>query len=189
MDANTSVWQGKTVRLRAVEPEDWALYDGWNRDDEQARALDAVPFPQSREAVKRWTAEEALRRPVDDQARFVIENADGEAVGDVTIHGADRRVGVFSYGLNVRRDHRRRGYAQEAIALVLRYYFRELRYQKATVHVFDFNEASIRLHERLGFTLEGRLRRMTFGNGRFADQLVFGLLAEEFEERAETWPP
>jgi len=64
MDASMSIWQGKRIRLRAVEPEDWELYDGWNGDDEQARALDAVPFPQSRVAVRCWAAEEALRRPV-----------------------------------------------------------------------------------------------------------------------------
>jgi RimJ/RimL family protein N-acetyltransferase len=189
METNPSLWQAKRVRLRAVEPENWALYDGWNRDDEQARAMDAVPFPQSREAVKRWAAEESLRLPTDDRARFVIENTEGEAVGDVTVHGTDRRVGTFSYGITVRREHRRRGYASEAIALVLRYFFQELRYQKATVRVFDFNEASIRLHERLGFTLEGRLRRMTYGNGRYADELVFGLLAEEFEALAEARLP
>ena len=180
----TSLWRGEKVRLRAVEPADWATYDAWNLDDDQARCLDGVPFPQSREAMKRWAEQEALRRPEDDRFRFVIENGAGEAVGDLTTHDCDPRAGTFSYGLNVRRGHRRQGYASEAIWLVLRYFFRELRYQKVTVQVFDFNEASIRLHEQLGFRFEGRLRRMTFGDGQFSDALVYGLLAEEFDNLA-----
>jgi len=189
MEITTSNWQGRKVRLRAIEPGDWETYAAWNLDDEQARCLAAVPFPQSREAVRRWAEQEALRRPEDDRFRFVVENGADEAVGDVTTHRCDRRVGTFSYGLNVRREHRRRGYASEAIGLVLRFYFRELRYQKVTVDVFDFNTPSVRLHEKLGFRLEGRLRRMTFGDGRFSDVLVYGLLAEEFDDLAARWLP
>ena len=84
----------------------------------------------------------------------------------------------------IRREHQRRGYASEAIALVLRYYFQELRYQKASVRAYSFNEPSIRLHERLGFQLEGRLRREVYTEGRYFDVLVFGMTAEEFAARA-----
>ena len=63
--------------------------------------------------------------------------------------------------------------------LVLRYYFRELRYQKATVRVYSFNEASIRLHEKLGFQHEGRIRRTVYTNGALCDEIVLGLTVEE----------
>ena len=71
--------------------------------------------------------------------------------------------------------------------MVPRCFFRELRYQKVTVEVFDFNATSIQLYEKLGFRLEGRPRRLTFGDGRFSDALVYGLLAEEFEALAPRW--
>jgi RimJ/RimL family protein N-acetyltransferase len=63
---------------------------------------------------------------------------------------------------------------------VLRYFFHELRYQKATVHIYDFNTPSIKLHESLGFKHEGRLRRMCFTNGDYHDDVLMGLTAEEF---------
>jgi RimJ/RimL family protein N-acetyltransferase len=110
----------------------------------------------------------------------VIALPDGTAVGNVSTHHCDRRVGSFSYGINTLREHRGRGYASDAIRILLRYFVLELRYQKVTVGIFDFNETSIHLHRRLGFQAEGRLRRMTYGDGRFADRLIFGLLAEEF---------
>jgi RimJ/RimL family protein N-acetyltransferase len=85
------------------------------------------------------------------------------------------------YGIAVLPQHQRKGYASEAIRLVLRYYFGERRYQKCTVEVFSFNEPSQRLHEALGFTLEGRLRRMIYTNGVFYDALLYGITREEFE--------
>lgn len=178
-----SIWQGKRVGLRGFEPGDWQVYFAWDRDTEQSRAVYRIPFPCSQEATQRWAAEEAVRQPQDDGFRFVIENEEGEVVGDLTTHHCDRRVGTFAYGLAIRDGFRRRGYAVEAVELVLRYYFEELGYQKVTISVFSFNEPSIRLHQKLGFQQEGRLRRTVFTRGQYFDELVFGLTAEEFAVR------
>ncbi len=175
-----SIWQGKEVRLRAVEPSDWQVFFQWNQDDEQARRLYFIHFPLSAEATRRQTEEFATKRPESDTYNLVIETRDGVMVGGIGTHDCDRRTGTFSYGVNVLAEHRGKGYASEAIRLLARYFFRELRYQKLTVQIYDFNDASIRLHERLGFQPEGRLRRMGFTNGRPFDVFVYGITAEEF---------
>lgn len=171
------------MRLRAIEPSDWPVYFAWNCDDEQSRGVSGRAWlPQSAETVKEWARQESTRPPDGDGFRFLIETADGEVVGDLTAHHCDPRVGSFWYGVTIRREHRRNGYAAEAIFLVLRYYFRELRYQKVTVGVYSFNEASMRLHEKLGFQIEGRLRRTAFAAGEHHDEVLYGLTAEEFDE-------
>lgn len=176
------MWQGPRVRLRAFLAEDWETYHAWNVDDEQARNLDQIHFPQSAAAARQWAEREAARVPEGDNFRFVIENEHGVVVGDLSTHDCDPRVGAFSYGISIRPDQRGKGYASEAIPLVLRYYFGEKRYQKATVTIFSFNEASVRLHERLGFQLEGRIRRTVFTAGAHHDALMYGMTAEEFAE-------
>ena len=178
-----SLWQGPRVRLRAFEAEDWEIYHAWNVDDEQTRNLDQIHFPQSAAAARQWAEREAVREPDGDNFRFVIENEHGEVAGDISTHDCDSRVGAFSYGISIRPDQRGKGYAGEAIPLVLRYYFREKRYQKVTVTIFSFNEPSVRLHERLGFQLEGRIRRTAFTAGAHHDALIYGMTAEEFTER------
>ena len=40
-----SLWQGKLIRLRAIEPTDWETYFSWNFDDQQTRPLYFIPFP------------------------------------------------------------------------------------------------------------------------------------------------
>lgn len=177
-----SIWQGKRVRLRAVEPADWEVFYDWNQDDDMARRLYHVPFPQSREAVRLWVERLATQEPQGEAFHFAVENLAGELVGSIATHDCDRRNGTLSYGLNIRPEHRRRGYAAEAIIILLRYYFQELRYQKATVQVYSFNEASIRLHEKLGFQREGCLRRTIFTQGQYFDVIVLGLTVEEYDE-------
>lgn len=177
-------WQGALVRLRAVEPGDWETYHAWNFDDTMTRNLWYIPFPQSREAGRRWAEEEAIRKPDGDNARFAIEAlATGKVVGDITVRDCDRRVGTFGFGIGIDAGERRRGYAAEATRLVLNHYFAELRYQKVNAGVYSFNDASLGLFASLGFVQEGRQRRMAYTRGRFFDLVLFGLTAEEFAER------
>ncbi len=176
-------WQNSHIKLRAVELSDAEFFFEWNQDSEMPRDLDFLWPPSSLESARRQAEEEARRRPTDDVLFLVIENRDGERVGSISTHQCDRRAGTFRYGVAIRREHQRRGYASAAILLVLRYYFEELRYQKVTVNVHANNPASIRLHEQLGYQLEGRLRRMVFSGGRYWDELHMGLTVEEFQAR------
>jgi len=177
-----SIWRGHRVHLRPVEPDDWRRFAEWGRDDLVSRAAYVVGFPASQESVRRRTEQTATDEPSNDHFRWVVVPlaGDDEPVGTINTHSCDRRVGSFSYGVAIASDAHGRGYGSEAIRLVLRYYFDELGYQKAQAHVYEFNDASRRLHERLGFRLEGRLRRMAFTAGRHWDVLVYGLLREEF---------
>jgi RimJ/RimL family protein N-acetyltransferase len=85
--------------------------------------------------------------------------------------------------IDIAPEHRRKGYASEVILLVLKYYFEELRYQKVTVSIHSYNEASLKLHKHLGFIEEGRLRRMVYTRGQYFDTIWVGMRVEEFRER------
>jgi RimJ/RimL family protein N-acetyltransferase len=182
MNSSHNIWQGERVRLRAVEPEDWKIFNQWDLDSDMARECYWVPFPKSQEAARKGTLDQSLEAPKGDNYNFVIENLKGEFVGTINTHECDTRSGRFKYGLAIRREYQRQGYASEAILLILRYFFQELRYQKCTVGVYDFNEASIKLHEKLGFQHEGRERRVYFTRGEYHDSLILGITREEFEK-------
>lgn len=180
---STPSFQGKQVRLRAIEPEDWETFYAWNQDEDAHRRMYLPTFPTSKEQVRQWAARTATKESADDRFFFVIENHAGEVVGSISTHECEPRHGTFSYGLGIRREHYRKGYASEAILLLLRHFFRERRYQKVTPHVYSFNEPSLLLHERLGFQREGQIRRAFFVDGQYIDDMLFGMTAEEFEAR------
>lgn len=181
-----NIFQGRLVRLRAVEPSDWELHEQWDQDTEQARLTWFIPFPSSTVSTRQWAEREAERGADGDHFRFQIESLDQVLVGGINTHTCDLRNGTFRYGISILPQHQRKGYASEAIRLVLRYFFDERRYQKCNVEVFSFNEPSQKLHESLGFTLEGRLRRMIYTGGAFHDALIYGITREEFEAKHGT---
>ena len=178
-----NIWQGRQIRLRAIEPSDWQTFHEWNLDSETARLGYQLHFPRSEEAAREWARREAARHPEGDEVRLVIEAPDGNMAGTINTYSCNLRNGTFSYGIALRSEYRQQGYAAEAIKLLLRYFFRELRYHKVTVHVYSFNEPSIRLHEKLGFACEGHLREVLYTQGKYADEFVYGMTAAEFEEK------
>ena len=70
-------------------------------------------------------------------------------VGGINVHEADQANGTFSYGVGVGPEHKGQGYAAEAVLLVLRFMFDERRFQKCEAKVYDYNSASIALHQKL----------------------------------------
>ncbi len=175
-----NIWQGEKVRLRALEPEDAEVFYEWDLDTRTQGALESVKFPASLESQREWALAASKKRGENDAFSFVIENEEGNPVGSINSHHCDRRVGAFRYGVAVRAEYRRRGYAADAILVLLRHFFGELRYQKVTIQAASFNEASIELHRKLGFQEEGRIRRVWFTDGKFYDEFVFGLTVEEY---------
>lgn len=180
----TEYWRGKLVRLRAIEPDDAEFYFRLNMQRNVDRNQDQIYPPSSLFRQRGWAEESAKQGFKEDGGfRFQIEVIDSEQLaGCIDTHHCDQRTGVFSYGIALDECFRGKGYAKEAVLMVLRYYFLELRYQKCDVGVFDFNESSTHLHERLGFVLEGRRRRSTYSGGEFHDMLLFGMTVEEFRE-------
>jgi RimJ/RimL family protein N-acetyltransferase len=177
-------WETERIRLRQVEPADWQVFHEWDADSEVIRNLWMIPFPKSVERYQQDIKNEALAEAKDDKFGLVIEEIETSTLaGSISSHTTDKRVGTFAYGLAIREAYQRRGYATEAILLLLKYFFEELRYQKCTVTIHEWNTASIVLHERLGFVKEGQLRRMLYTQGRHWDLLYYGLTVEEWREK------
>lgn len=180
---NYHFWRGERIRLRAIEQKDLdAVTQDFGEYDTDAESYNSeIGFPSHREE-DRANFENLRKQEVgNDSFYWIIENEDGEKVGEISTFDCDRRVGAFKYAVLIRRPYWRRGYASEAIKLVARFYFRELGYQKLTAMVYSFNECSLRMHEKLGFVFEGRLRRTVYTNGRHYDTLFFGMTKEEFD--------
>ncbi len=177
------IWEGSKVRLRPIMPCDWEKFHENDMDTEVSRLCDAVHKPRSPEGTRLWAERSANEQAEGDNARFAIETLAGELIGSINAHSCDPKNGTFKYGLGIFRNHWRRGYGSEAIMILLQYYFHELRYQKATAHVYAFNNGSIQLHGSLGFQHEGRLRRMVYTQGQYFDEILFGMTKEEFDCR------
>lgn len=75
-----------------------------------------------------------------------------------------------------------KGYASDALQLLLNYGFWELRLHRIYAIIFEYNESSIKFFEKNSFKFEGRHREARFGDGKFHDELVYGFLEHEYLE-------
>lgn len=177
-------WETDKIRLRGVKASD--LEDYYlkidEEDSESLRNSDRLIFPVGFEVRAERVAQLSKQNPYSEVYTLIIENKKGQPVGNINTHSCNGIDGVFKYGLGILAAHRGQGYATDAIRLLCKYYFDELDYKKVEVHVYEFNEASIRLHKKLGFTHEGTLRKNHYAKGKRWDTLCFGLLREEFDE-------
>jgi RimJ/RimL family protein N-acetyltransferase len=143
-----------------------------------------LDLPRSAESYRACAQEQAVAKCDDDCFQLaVVTTATGELVGTVGSHRTGRRSGWFECDVTIGADHRRKGYATEALGLLLRFMFAERRYHKCLAAIFADNEPSLALFRRLGFTEEGRLRQHVFFAGRHHDLVMMGMLADEFDPR------
>ena len=177
-------WKGKNVRLRAATSDDTALFinnDG-DFDTETARRYDYIDFPLSNEQIaKRLVDYEKTKNSKDDYL-FVIETLDHIRAGFLLTFDCDPRNGTFKYGLFMLQEFKGRGMGSEAVKIMLRYYFNELRYNKVNVYIYDYNKPSILFHEKLRFVREGELRDMSYSQGTYHTIIFYGMTRLEFNK-------
>ncbi|WP_245790754.1 GNAT family N-acetyltransferase [Streptomyces monashensis] len=122
------------IRLRGIEPDDWTAFMRIAEDEEGLG--DLLNPSRSAEGFRAWAKEQASAKSDGDGFQLAIEAVDtGELVGAVGSHHADPRAGWFEYGVTIGADHRRKGYAAEAVTLVLRFMFAERRYHKCEARI------------------------------------------------------
>jgi RimJ/RimL family protein N-acetyltransferase len=90
-------------------------------------------------------------------------------------HGS-AEVGAILYGRSLRRTRA----ATEAIHLLARYLFDDLRYRRFEWKLDALNEPSARAARRLGFTYEGRFRNAMVYKGRNRDTAWFSMTDAEW---------
>ena len=182
-------WRIGDITLRAAQKSDAAAFRAHFSDSPAwiERAYDRIGFPPTAEAVENWLSDYAgaaaapAGAPGGDARVFMIEGAGGEFLGFIDVWEADCRNGVFRTGIKMLEGQSGKGRATKAFKRVLDFYFYELRYQKCDVYIYDFNEASLRFHKKLGFAEEGRQRREYYSNGRFHDAVLLGLTIEAYK--------
>lgn len=179
-----NMFEGDRVRLRGTEPDDWTHFQRWDADTDASRFGWMVHAPRGSEAAKKFAQEASAAAALDDDnRRFIIETLDGVPVGSLNTHGCSRLHRRFEYGIALDREQWGKGYAEDALVVLLRFMFEERGYHKVNAWVYAFNERSRRMHEKFGMTLEGRIREAHFTGGAFHDVVVFGMTASEFAAR------
>lgn len=171
------IFTGERIKLTGVREGDREIFSRWYEDSEYARNLDTdIAFPGNPLKLSDSDFNFALR---------LIET--DKPIGLAAIHSLEwgSRSGRLSIGIGG-SEYRSRGFGSEALALLLRYAFLELNLHRVGLDVIAYNERAIRLYDRAGFRVEGRIREQVCRDGSRYDLIMMGLLRREWlEENGE----
>lgn len=141
-------------------------------DEDAMRYWSRAPFASEAELAE-W-----LLDPAWDGRSWAAVAGDGPALG--RFMAAPRGEGVSEIGYLVVRDRQGEGIARECLAALLAHLFEAEGHRRLYADVDPDNAASNRLVERLGFTLEGRLRASWHTHIGVRDAFIWGLLRDEW---------
>jgi [ribosomal protein S5]-alanine N-acetyltransferase len=114
----------------------------------------------------------------------IVEQATGRLRGRVALANIVRGAwDNATTGYFVDQEVNGRGYATEAVALVLQFAFGPARLHRVQAAVMPHNERSARVLRRNGFRLEGFAPRYLRLAGGWRDHDLYAITAEELEER------
>lgn len=166
------------IRLRKLQQNDLHLRVEWMNRPEVYETMHFVP-PISIENTKAWfDKNKASHNRVD--VVFEDENYDKVvAMGGLT--GIDYSVRKAEFYVFVNPDAQRKGYGTQATYELCKYGFEVLQLHKIFLYTNDSNIGARRTYEKVGFTLEGRMREERVFGEKYEDRLYYGLLAKEFD--------
>ncbi|MDR1113411.1 MAG: GNAT family N-acetyltransferase [Bacteroidales bacterium] len=163
---------GNKVYLRALEPSDLELLYQWEN------STDVWPVSQTLAPFSKYTLKEFIRHLSQDiytakQLRLMIDELGSrQTVGIVDLFDIDPLNLRTSIGILIVPEFRRKGYASEALQLIVNHVFKRLCLHQVYCNVMTDNEASLRLFARAGFTIAGTKKDWQLTSQGFIDEYI-----------------
>jgi RimJ/RimL family protein N-acetyltransferase len=185
IDFSNYYWQNDKVRIRPIRLEDWKGHYYHLFDSEARFFLDSeieLPLDEkiAEEQWKNWYGDGFNK---NGRIKLAIETLDGKNIGGYNLHAINERNGTFGIGMGIDKEFRRKGYGTAAMKILLDYAFNERRLNKYQSFVIEGNIASETMLIKLGCVKEGVIRGTTFHNGKYWNEIHYGLFAEEFNKK------
>lgn len=146
--------------------------------------------------ASRWVGNPFTRkRPFADYIRpskngeyfrfFICRNEDRRIAGSIGLFLIERKsLQSGTTGYMVGAPYVRRGYATEALKLILRFAFRTLKLHRIEANIQPGNVASIALVKRAGFKREGYSPRYLKIRGQWCDHERWAILVEDWRKNS-----
>ena len=169
------------TNLRALEVEDLGQLRDWRNADfvrETCREYRLLNMEQQ----KRWF--DSLLKTSPDTIMFGIENKEGKLIGVCGLTRINWKNGNAEVSIYIgEREWQEKGAATDSLKTLVKYGFETLNLHGVYAIIFEFNKPSIKLFEKYGFKFEGKHREAHYIKGRYWDELVYGMLREEYDKR------
>ncbi|MFP5471866.1 MAG: GNAT family N-acetyltransferase [Bacteroidia bacterium] len=167
--------KGEKIHLRTLEPADAELIFKWENNPENWKVSSTL-LPFSKHLIDKYV-NSAQDLHLVKQVRFIIESLDGKALGTIDLFDYDsfhQRAGV---GILIADTAQRgKGYAKEALELLIDYAFNHLLLNALFCNILEDNNESIALFKGRGFTITGNKHQWIRTPQGFKNELFLQLM-------------
>ncbi|QNS07533.1 GNAT family N-acetyltransferase [Streptomyces xanthii] len=177
--------KGSKVGLRARHEDDVPIL--------QAELYDDV-VTTSRANGKPWRpitpGSKKTQFLVDDEDQVniqfsVVDLEHGTLLGGAQLWGIDPHNRAAHIGMGLRPSARGQGYATDVVSVLCHYGFVIRGLNRLQIETLADNAAMLRCAERNGFVREGVLRSSAWVMGEFLDEVLLGLLVQDWKQTAQ----
>ena len=169
---------GKHIRLRALEIED-LIFLHTIENNESFWEVSHTQTPFSRYILKQYLENVHLDIYETKQLRLVIEEiSDKKQVGMIDLFDFNpqhKRAGV---GILIHPYFQNRGFASEALSLLIDYAFSYLNLYQLYANITSDNKKSITLFNKHNFTEVGIKKDWILSRGKYKDEVLFQLIKQ-----------
>jgi RimJ/RimL family protein N-acetyltransferase len=177
------VLTGDKVGLRARHDDDIPVLQNELGDPLTTARATGTPWrpftPGSKEAP--FTVDDAKEGVVHFS---IVGLDDGALAGTANLWGIDKHNRTAHIGLGLLPSVRGKGYATDVVAVLCHYGFVAHGLHRLQIETLADNIPMLRAAERNGFTREGVRRGAEWVMGEFVDQVILGLLVDEWKSAA-----
>jgi len=176
--------KGKVVTLRAIEIEDQEMLREMVNDPEIEKMVGGYSYPISKEQQINWFNSNGNNQ---NNLRLIIETEEDGAIGFANIVNIDWKNRSAFHGIKIaNKKFRSKGIGTDTVMAVMRYAFEELQLNRLDGSIIKYNEASRKLYcDKCGWVVEGVKRKSSFKLNEYHDELILGILREEYFELAK----
>ncbi len=187
MTAEDTLLAGRNVTLRSISDKDheslWNLI--YKETDPEWKKWDAPYYPLEPHTLDSFRSYERARKErlsaEEPDSRLIIE-ADGGIIGTVSYYWEHKPSLWLEVGIGIYRpEYWNGGYGSEALKLWIDHLFSSLPLARVGLTTWSKNERMMRVAEKLGMQLEGRMRKCRIYEGEYYDSIRMGVLREEWE--------
>ncbi len=168
---------GKTLKLRAMEPEDIDLMYEWENDPE-TWIYSNTHTPFSRFYLEQYVINSHCDIYTEKQLRLMINTKKGETVGCIDLFEFDPKNKRAGLGILITKDFRNKGYASETIDILISYVKNVLGMHQLFCNVASDNKNSIKLFKKKGFKEAGIKKQWLWNGSEWLDEHFFQLIFE-----------
>jgi [ribosomal protein S5]-alanine N-acetyltransferase len=177
----------ETERLILREPKmsDWKdLVEGLNNLN-MSKNLTPIPYPYTKKLaidyLKKCTGDKSKNKDY----KFYIElKNEKKVIGAIDLLHVNKFQGTAETGSWINEKYQKKGYITEAKIAANEFAFNILKLRKLFSPVFTTNEASNATQKRMGYKLEGTLKKHSkcLATGEIHDNNMYGLLKEDWKK-------